>query len=177
MQRLVIIRGNSGSGKSTVAKNLQHKMGYQTMLIPQDVVRREMLRVRDKEDNPSIQLVYDLTMYGNRIGYDVIVEGIFVDERYGDMLRKLIDDFIGEVHVYYFDIPIEVTLERHVSKPNAHEFGEKELREWWVEKDYLNVPQEKMIPAGLSEEEIIEMFVSDMKITATRSHANYVTKS
>jgi len=177
MQRLVIIRGNSGSGKSTVAKSLQYKMGYQTMLIPQDVVRREMLRVRDKEDNPSVQLVYDLAMYGNRIGYDVIVEGIFVGERYGDMLRKLIDDFLGEVYVYYFDIPIEVTLERHVSKPNAHEFGEKELREWWVEKDYLNMPQEKMIPASLNEEEILEMFVDDMKITTTRSHANYVTKS
>ena len=57
MQRLIIIRGNSGSGKSTIAKRLQQKMGYQTMLIPQDVVRREMLRVRDKDNNPSIQLI------------------------------------------------------------------------------------------------------------------------
>jgi len=173
MQRLIIIRGNSGSGKSTVAKQLQYKMGYQTMIIPQDVVRREMLRVRDREKNPSIQLVYDLAMYGNKIGFDVIVEGIFVNERYGDMLRKLIDDFSGDSHVYYFDVPIEVTIQRHISKPNAHEFGEKELREWWVEKDYLNVPQEKMIMADLSKDEILEMFTDDMKII-TKSHANYV---
>lgn len=173
MQRLIIIRGNSGSGKSTVAKNLQHKMGYQTMLIPQDVVRREMLRVRDRDDNPSIQLIYDLAMYGNKIGFDVIVEGILVNERYGDMLRRLINDFSGKAYVYYFDIPIEVTIQRHVSKPNAHEFGEKELRAWWVEKDYLNVPQEKMIPANLGKDEILEMFTSDMKIIA-KSHANYV---
>lgn len=168
MQHLIIIRGNSGSGKSTVAKQLQQKMGYQTMLIPQDVVRREMLRVRDQHDNPSIQLVYDLAMYGNKIGFDVIVEGIFASERYGDMLRRLIGNFSGLSHVYYFDIPIEVTLERHLSKPNAHEFGEKELRNWWIEKDYLNLPYEKAIEADLSPDEILEMFVNDMK-TVTKS--------
>jgi predicted kinase len=164
MQRLVIIRGNSGSGKSTIAKSLQHKMGYQTMLIPQDVVRREMLRVRDRADNPSVQLVYDLAMYGNKIGFDVIVEGIFVSERYGEMLRSLIDDFKGEAYIYYFDIPIEVTLQRHNLKPNAHEFGEKELREWWVEKDYLGTINEKVITASMDEAEIIEMLVNDLGI-------------
>jgi predicted kinase len=173
MQRLIIIRGNSGSGKSTVAKKLQHKMGYETMLIPQDVVRREMLRVRDKPDNPSIHLVYDLAMYGKKIGFDVIVEGIFVNERYGDTLRKLINDFGGQSHVYYFDISLEETLKRHDSKPNAHEFGEKELREWWAEKDYLNVPHEKYISADMNEDQIIAMFVSDMEIN-TKSHENHV---
>lgn len=132
------------------------------MLIPQDVVRREMLRVKDKPDNPSIQLVYDIAMYGSKIGYDVIVEGIFVDERYGDTLRKLIEDFNGPAFVYYFDVPIETTLERHTYKPNAHEFGEKELRNWWVERDYLKTEGEKYITADMSEDEIIAMFLRDM---------------
>jgi predicted kinase len=165
MQRLIIIRGNSGSGKSTVAKRLQHEMGYETMLVPQDVVRREMLRVKDKADNPSIQLVYDMAMYGSNIGYDVIVEGIFVNERYGDMLRKLIEDFNGRAYVYYFDVPIEITLERHAFKPNAHEFGEKELRSWWVEKDYLHTLNEKHIPARMTQDEIVEMFLQDIDDT------------
>ncbi|HSW77745.1 MAG TPA: AAA family ATPase [Candidatus Chromulinivoraceae bacterium] len=163
MQRLIIIRGNSGSGKSTVAKKLQHKMGYGTMLIPQDVVRREILRVKDETDNPSIQLVYDLAMYGSKIGYNVIVEGIFVDERYGDTLRRLIEDFNGQAFVYYFDIPIETTLKRHITKPNAHEFGEKELRSLWVEKDYLGVVNEKYIPVHMKEDEIVEMFLDDVR--------------
>lgn len=164
MQRLIIIRGNSGSGKSTVSKKLQRKMGYQTMLIPQDIVRRDMLRVRDKADNPSIQLIYDLAMYGKKIGFDVVIEGIFVNERYGKTLRRLIDDFEGRSYVYYFDIPIEVTIQRHDTKPNAHEFGEEELRKWWVEKDYLNTSNEKMISASMTEDEIIEMFINDMEI-------------
>lgn len=173
MQRLIIIRGNSGSGKSTIAKRLQYEMGYQTMLIPQDVVRREMLRVRDKDDNPSIQLVHDLAMYGNKIGFDVIVEGIFVNERYGDMLRQLIADFGGKSYVYYLDVPLEVTLQRHGMKSNTHEFGEKELREWWVEKDYLHVQNEKLITADMNEDEISRMFRGDLGFS-TRSHANHI---
>ncbi|HET6746753.1 MAG TPA: AAA family ATPase [Candidatus Saccharimonadales bacterium] len=174
MQRLVIIRGNSGSGKSTVAKRLQKEMGYQTMLIPQDIVRREMLRVRDKPGNPSIRLVYDLAMYGNKIGFDVIVEGIFVSQRYGETLKKLIGDFDGMSHVYYFDISIDETSKRHNSKPNAHEFGEKELREWWVEKDYLGVPGEKSIAASMTEDDIMTMFIDDMTIKP-RLHKNWVS--
>lgn len=143
------------------------------MLIPQDVVRREMLRVKDFDDNPSVQLIYDLAMYGNKIGFDVIIEGIFVNERYGDMLRKIINDFDGEPYVYYFDVPLEVTLQRHKLKPNAHEFGEKELREWWADKDYLNVSNEKPITADMSEDEIDEMFVCDIRFS-TKQHVNYV---
>ena len=143
------------------------------MLIPQDVVRREMLRVKDRDNNPSAQLIYDLAMYGHKIGFDVIIEGILVNARYGEMLRQLIVDFKGEPYVYYFDVPLEVTLQRHSLKPNAHEFGEKELREWWVEKDYLNVPSEKRITADMNESQIGEMFVSDIKFK-TKSHADYV---
>ena len=36
MGKLIILRGNSGSGKTTVAKELQKKFGYNTMLISQD---------------------------------------------------------------------------------------------------------------------------------------------
>ncbi|NLW00804.1 MAG: hypothetical protein GX041_06340 [Clostridiales bacterium] len=45
-----IIRGNSGSGKSSVAKMLQRKIGRNTLVISQDIVRREMLRVHDGKD-------------------------------------------------------------------------------------------------------------------------------
>ena len=52
---IIILRGNSGSGKSTVAKNLQRELGHGTFLISQDVVRREMIFVHDEPNN---QLIY-----------------------------------------------------------------------------------------------------------------------
>lgn len=38
MGKLIILRGNSGSGKTTVAKELQKKFGYNTMPISQDEI-------------------------------------------------------------------------------------------------------------------------------------------
>ena len=37
MAKLVIIRGNSGSGKTTVAKALQHRLGHHVLLLSQDI--------------------------------------------------------------------------------------------------------------------------------------------
>ena len=38
MPKLIILRGNSGSGKTTIAKELQNSFGRNTMLISQDVI-------------------------------------------------------------------------------------------------------------------------------------------
>ncbi len=163
MQKLIILRGNSGSGKTTVAKRLREKMGYEVMLISQDTVRREMLRTKDTEGNPSIQLIYDLALYGKRIGYDVIIEGIMYSSKGGDMLKRLLDDFGGDHHVYYFDISFDETLRRHETKDNKHEFNEDDMRRWWREKDYLNVPHEKIITEDMSLDQIVNQIYTEVR--------------
>lgn len=73
---LIIIRGNSGSGKTTIAKKLQDYLGHRTPLIAQDVVRRDMLKVHDREGNLSIELIRQIAEYGKGRCEVVIVEGI-----------------------------------------------------------------------------------------------------
>ena len=51
--KLIILRGNSGSGKTTIAKELQQVFGNNTMLISQDVIRRDMLKVKDGENTKN----------------------------------------------------------------------------------------------------------------------------
>ena len=126
------------------------------MLVPQDVIRRDILKVLDTPGNTSVELIYELAMYGHKVGYDVIVEGILTKEKYGEMLHKLIKDFKGETHVYYLDVTFEETVRRHATKSNSHEYGEKEMREWWVEKDYLGVKNEVILPSDLSEDELLQ---------------------
>ena len=138
-------------------------MGYETMLIQQDVVRREMLRVQDLPGNPSIKLIYDLAMYGRDIGFDVIIEGIFHADKCTEMFKNIITDFKGETHVYYFDIPFEETLRRHDTKLlEREEYGETEMRSWWREKDYLGVPNEQAITEQMSKDEIINRIYADL---------------
>ena len=160
MSKLIIIRGNSGSGKSTIAKKLKYEMGYGTMLIPQDMVRRDMLRVRDVPDNPAIQLIYDMACYGKQIGYDVIIEGILPRRLYGAMFEKLAAQF-DNTHVYYFGLSFEETLRRHETKPDARDFGEKEMREWWCERDMLG-ENDRIITSDMSEDEIITRIINTM---------------
>ena len=54
--KLIILRGNSGSGKTTIAKELQQVFGNNTMLISQDVIRRDMLKVKDGENTKALPL-------------------------------------------------------------------------------------------------------------------------
>lgn len=161
---LIILRGNSGCGKTSTARLLQRQLGYGTMLVSQDVVRREILRVKDSKNNPAIQLIYDLCMYGNNVGYTVILEGILSNKKYGAMLRRLLDDFQGEKLIYYFDVSFEETVRRHATKPNAHEFGESEMRQWWKDQDVLSVPGEQRIGEQLSQAEIVDLIHRDVLV-------------
>ena len=163
-QRLIIIRGNSGSGKSTIAKRLQLEMGRGTMLIPQDVIRRDILKTLDEPGNASVDLIYEMAMFGRKKSYDVIVEGILSKGKYGDMLKKLINDFEGGIHTYYLDIPFEETVRRHATKPKASEFGEKEMREWWKDKDYLGVESETILSSDLSEDELVGVIMLKLAV-------------
>ena len=56
MAQLVIIRGNSDSGKTSLAKKLQNHFGRGMLVISQDLVRREMLKEKEEPDNLSIFL-------------------------------------------------------------------------------------------------------------------------
>ncbi|GAA1103123.1 P-loop NTPase family protein [Nocardiopsis metallicus] len=59
--RLVVIRGNSGSGKGTTAMALRSRYGRGIALVGQGNLRRHLLRERDRPGLASIGLI-DLTV-------------------------------------------------------------------------------------------------------------------
>ncbi|SMC22215.1 Predicted kinase [Clostridium acidisoli DSM 12555] len=158
---LIILRGNSGSGKTTTGKALQRKFGHGTMLISQDAVRREMLFVKDGPKPEASKLLFELALYGKSHCNIVILEGILNSKWYKNLFENLLDEFNNEIFAYYFDIPFEETLNRHKQKPNAHEFGEKELREWWNEQDLLGIIPEVCLHKELSLNEIVDRIYED----------------
>lgn len=113
-------------------------------------------------ENPSIQLIKDIAIFGHTIGYDVIIEGILVRKRYGAMLRELASYF-DETLEYYFDISLEETLRRHETRPDSHEFGGAQMREWYIEKDVLDFPHEKIFTDRESEDKIFQTILKDLQ--------------
>ncbi|MBR5040938.1 MAG: kinase [Clostridiales bacterium] len=160
MRKLVILRGNSGSGKSTVAKELQSILGNNTMLISQDMVRREILKVSDGKDTKALPLLKQLLRYGYDHSEVVILEGIMVADWYRPLFELAVSLYGEDVYAYYFDLPFEETVKRHKTRTKAGSFGEEAMKEWWVEKDYSDVLNESKIPEELSKENIVKMILN-----------------
>jgi adenylate kinase family enzyme len=158
--KLIILRGNSGSGKSTVAKRLREVSDRKIALVEQDNIRRVILKEKETDDGANIALIAQIVEFALARGYDVILEGILNFRRYGDMLERL-RGACPETHVYYFDISFEETLKRHVTKSCAHEFGEKEMREWYKHRDFTNFEGEKIIPEHYSLEQTVGVIAAE----------------
>ena len=127
-RKMIILRGNSGCGKTTTGKALQQKFGKGTLLVSQDVIRREMLFVNDGPETVAMPLFENLhSAYSNQI------------------------------YAYYFEMPLEETLRRHALKPNAQEFGEKEMRSWWNDQDFMHIIPEVSIGKESSLNETVEL--------------------
>lgn len=162
MSKLIIIRGNSGSGKTTVAKALQEKLGHNIMLISQDVIRRDILRVKDGSDTKALPLIKELILYGKNNCEVVILEGILKASWYQTLFELARFEFEDRIFAYYYDIPFEETVIRHKTKVNCNDFGESDMKRWWNEKDYIGTIEEKILTKELSIDQTIEIIMKDI---------------
>ena len=161
--KLIILRGNSGSGKTTTAKSLQDQLGRGTLLVSQDNVRREMLRVHDREGNLSIDLIRQIAEFGKGHCEFIIVEGILYKKFYGKMLHDLIRFYEGKAYCYYFDLSFEETMRRHNTRLKKDEFGEESLRKWWIPNDYLEMDNEVKLTDTMAQKDILELILAQLQ--------------
>jgi predicted kinase len=81
--RLIIVRGNSGSGKSTVARAVRTGYGRGCALVEQDYLRRILLQERDVDGGVAPALIAHTVRFALDHGYHVVLEGILARSRYG----------------------------------------------------------------------------------------------
>jgi predicted kinase len=155
-QKLIIIRGNSGSGKSAVSERLRGVLNGKIAVVGQDTLRRSILMETDTLENKDIiGLLQQTVNYCLDNGYTVIIEGILSKTKYRDILIKLMDYAKCDSHVFYLDVSIEETVRRHMTKPIAVEVTEEKLRSWYQPKNYLDVPGEIIIEETSTLEETV----------------------
>ena len=142
MAKLVIIRGNSGSGKSSLARKLQTHYGRGTLLISQDTVRRDMLKEKVEPGNLSIDLTETLARFGYEHDLLVLVEGFYETDIYGQMLERLKKIFVPQVFAYYYDLSFEETVRRHQTRAKQEEFTPADMKRWWKDRDFLGWEEE-----------------------------------
>jgi predicted kinase len=152
---LVIVRGNSGSGKTTAAREVRRRYGRGCALVEQDYLRRIILREHDGNNldphAPTFIATTVTTLLG--FGYHVVLEGILRAERYGQVLRRLLADHHGPSAVYYIDLTLEETERRHQGRAHEVEFGPEQMRDWYLPHDILGTPGEHILDASRSLDE------------------------
>jgi hypothetical protein len=159
--RLIVLRGNSGSGKSSVAAELRVRYGRGIALVGQDYLRRVVLRERDIPGGANIGLIDMVARYALGCGFHVIIDGILDAARYGVMLEALRRDHRGVSYWYYLDVPFEETMRRHATRPQATEFGREEMQRWYRELDLLPGGVEQVVPASNSLDDIVRQVMGD----------------
>jgi predicted kinase len=165
---LIVLRGNSGSGKSTTARQLRARLGRGTAIVEQDQIRRVLLWEKDVPGNAAIDLIGLNARYCLDRGFDVIVEGIMHADRYGDMLRGLTADHRGTTRHYYFDIPFEETLVRHATRPWAHNVAPESMREWYEARDLLAGLDQHVFDEHQEMTAVLARILTDLGLPADR---------
>ena len=163
--RLIVVRGNSGSGKSSVAAGIRARHGRGIALVGQDNLRRIVLRERDVPGGANIGLIATVARYALNHGFHVIIDGILRADAYGAMLGALHRDHRGLSRFYYLDVPFEETMRRHATRPQAAEFGRPEMSCWYRERDLLPGGIEQVISAANSLEDTIRHVMHDAGLT------------
>jgi adenylate kinase family enzyme len=154
--KLIVIRGNSGSGKGTVARKIREVSDRHIAIVEQDYLRRFVLKEKEKEGGNNIDLIFQTVTFALSREYDVILEGILNFSRYGEMLKNL-EQSCPDNYVYYLDVSLEESLRRHATKSNAYEFGEKEMTEWYKPLDLTGFANEMVIPETSSLPETVQL--------------------
>lgn len=99
--RLVLLRGPSASGKSSVAQGVRDRFGRGLAIVGQDYLRRIVLRERDVKGGANIGLIDRVARYAlDTAGYHTVIEGIFTADRYGEMLTRLLADHRGVTRAF-----------------------------------------------------------------------------
>ncbi len=159
--KIIIIRGNSGSGKTTVAKELCKRLGTDCMLLSQDAIRRDLLHTSDGENSIAIDLLEQLTLFGKSHSNFIVLEGI-LNSRWYKALFNLIQKNFNNIYAYYYDIPFDETVKRFLTKSNT-DYTIQDMERWWNENDLIGFNEEKIISKDMSVNDVVEMILNDIK--------------
>src|SRR4051812_27312438 len=109
---LVVMRGNSGSGKTTAAREVRRRYGRGCALLEQDHLRRVILREHDSTAIGPVAPAFIAATARTALdlGYHVVLEGILHTDRYAQALHTLITGHPGPTHVFYLDVSFDETV-------------------------------------------------------------------
>ncbi len=163
-QKLIILRGPSASGKSSVASEIRKRCaGTDIALVDQDYFKLVVCdgSSRERRREAVSAMLLQNTLIALRCGYHVIMEGLINADHYKPMFDEIFRQHPQENFVYFFDISFDETLKRHAGRSKSDEFGAKEMKEWYVGVKPLGIEGEAIIGESATLEQTVERILVD----------------
>lgn len=163
MPKLIILRGPSASGKSTVAHMLKQKLEGQVVILDFDVYRGLFGRQGDYYPTAAKMILSDARIALDG-GYEVIIDGFYRVDDYPNLLDEIIGSNNSQSYMFYFDTSLHETIRRHKTRKKSKQFGETELREWYYKPKPSGVhDNEYGIPEGFTADKAANFIMETIK--------------
>lgn len=156
----MVLRGNSGSGKSTIALALQQTLPGPTAILSQDYFRRVVYREREQTSLAHAALLEVAADHCLRSGQHVILEGIFNALRYSSMLER-VAGLTDDARFFAYDLTFDETVRRHAMRPKSADFTVTQMRTWYHGWQPLSFVEEKRIGPSETQEETVARILKD----------------
>jgi len=155
MTKLIILRGPSGVGKSSVAKALMERTTRPTVLVDLDYYRFSFVNPPDNDHDLEYEMSSSDVLIGLRLGFDVIFDGNFRATADDPLLVKWFSDHPQENYLFYLDASLNETLKRHETKSHPRISTEK-MKEVYRYATATRHETEVIIPESSSLEQTVE---------------------
>lgn len=155
MTKLIILRGPSGVGKSTVAQALLKRTTRPTVLVDLDHYRFSFVNPPHEDHNLEYEMSASDILLGLQLGFDVIFDGNFTATAHDPFLEKLLSAHAEETYLFYLDASLDETLKRHETKSHPRISKEK-MKEVYPYASPTGHENEIVIPQDSSLEQTIE---------------------
>ncbi len=168
---IISLRGNAGSGKSTISQMLIEALQEENdvLYLEMDNFRRniintkldEAFKVRRNAMSQSSMISMIDWAFENKIGF-VILDGKFNTKYFSNLYEHIISRNI-KLLPYWFDLSFEETAKRHATREKSKAFSADEMKDWFSPNDLLTMTKEKLIPQEMTKEQIFAMIMNDIK--------------
>src|SRR5215471_20662056 len=149
MTKLIIIRGPSGVGKSTVAKALMKRTKRPTVLVDLDHYRFSFVNPPNHDHDLEYEMSGSDALIGLKLGFDVLFDGNFTATAHDPFLEKLFSAHPEENYLFYLDASLNETLKRHATKSHPR-ISPDEMKEVYQYASPTGHEKEVIIPESSS---------------------------
>ena len=115
-------------------------------MLEEDYFRRVILQRRDDDRTACKRMLRECALVALDAGFHVVLEGILVARHHEQVVTDLLAHNPGTRFLFYFEVSLAESLNRHRAKPIADVGHESSLREWYGAAAPLHHRGEKIIP-------------------------------